>query len=463
MTKEPKQPVTITTTPTEPTVKAATAKPRRKRNWILPAAIALSLGLTAFAMLRPKGPQATAVNAVKVTQGTLTKTVTGTGNAQAEVSRSLSFSSAGQVGEVRVKVGDNVQKGDILARLDSANAERELQAARAALASARADLTRAEATARETGLDQTRQVSSARTALAAATDALADAQRQLDLQTDLLKIGAVSQQDYRTAKATRDEAQRKVGTAKNDLAFAQARGDGSGRAAIAQAEAALKSAQVRVSNLEKGMSDSVLRSPTAGVISAVNITAGNPAPSTTSAIEITDSSRLYLEVPFDETRATDLRVGQSAKVEFDALPNTPIQATVSRVDPVARTSGQVASVVVRLKLRDAAQVKPGFTGTATVTTARLNNATLLPLETTSEEGGKTQVWKVTPTETKNGQTLGTAQPVTLTIRERDANQAAVEGIQAGDLVITPAPSDLQAGDTVNYHQDTDKNKEKDTP
>ena len=95
-------------------------------------------------------------------------------------------------------------------------------------------------------------------------------------------------------------------------------------------------------------------------------------------------------------------------------------------------------------------MKPGFTGTATVTTRRLRNAVTLPLETTSEEGGKTQVWRVKPGKTENGATAGTAQPITVTVEDRNANLAAVEGVKAGDLIITPSPGDLKAGANVLY-------------
>lgn len=430
----------------------ASKKPRRGRKWILPALIVASLGLTGFALLRPKGPSAMPVTVVKASTETLTKTVNGTGTAKAEVSRSLSFAATGNVTRVNVKVGDQVQAGDLLAELSSSSAERELAAARATLTSAQADLSRAEATAQENQRDQSRQLQNAQSALASARSALNTAERTLQNQQALYRVGAVSQQAVQTAQDSRDDARRKLAAAQEDLNFARSKGTESSRAAVTQAQAALESARVRVQNLEQSLADTRLRAPTAGVVSAVNVTAGNPPPATQSAIEITDPGRIYLEVPFDETRAAEIAPGQPASVQFDALPTQTMNGTVSRVEPTARSSGQASSVLVRIRLPDVRDVKPGFTATATVTTRRLKDALTVPLETTTETGGKTQVWKVTPKPDAPaaGMLLGTASPVAVTVQERNASKAAVTGLSAGDLIVTPSPSDLKAGQDVSY-------------
>lgn len=414
--------------------------------------IALSLGITAFAVLRPKGPSALPVTVVAARTDTLVKTVNGTGTARAEVSRSLSFPGTGLVSSVRVKVGDEVVPGQELARLDSANTERDLASARAAQVSAEADLSRAQATAQQDASDRARQLGSAQTALDSARSALTKAERTLRNQRQLLAVGAASSQSVQDAQDNVNEAARKVTSAQNDLTYARSRGAAGSRAGILQAQAALEAANVRVQNLQKNLNDAALTAPTAGVVSAVNITVGNPAPAAQSAVEITDPAQLYLEVPFDETRAAGLRAGQPASVQFDALPTRALNGTVSRVDPVARTSGQVASVNARIRLPDARDVKPGFTGTATVTTRRLRDAVVIPLETTSEQGGKTRVWRVEPGSVVNGKAVGKVSAVDISVLDRTASLAAVQGLKSGDLLITPAPTPdtLKAGQQVSY-------------
>lgn len=452
-----------TRTSTSPVIeKQVTGKKgvRRKARpkWILPALIVASLGITAFALMRPKEPAALPVTVVAARTDTLVKSVNGTGTARAEVSRTLSFPGVGNVTSVRVKVGDEVSRGQELARLDTANTERDLAAARASVVSAQADLERAEATVRESSVDLSRQLQTAETSLASARAALKTAETALVNQQKLLAVGAVSRQSVQAAQDTRDDAARKVQAAQNDLRYARSRGSETSRAAVTQARAALASANVRVQNLQKNLDDAVLYAPVSGVVSAVNVTAGNPAPTGQSAVEITEPGRVYLEVPFDETRAAGLQVGQPATVQFDALPTRTLQGTVSRVDPVARTSGQVASVNARIRLPDAGEVKPGFTATATVITRRVRDTVVIPLETTTDENGKTRVWRVTPGTVQNGKQVGKVEPVNISIVERTASQAAVDGLKSGDLLLTPAPAPeaVKAGQDVSYAQPTGK-------
>ena len=455
-TGEPK--VTETRVTETKVTESKTVRRKARPKWILPALIAASLGITAFALLRPQGPTALPVTVVSATTDTLVKSVNGTGTAKAEVSRTLSFPAAGNVTGVRVKVGDEVTEGQELARLDTANTERDLAAARASVVSAEADLNRAQAAAREGDADRARQVSTAQAALVSAQAALNSADRTLRNQQNLLAVGGVSVQAVQDAQDARNEAARKLDAARSDVTYARSRGNETNRAAITQAQAALESANVRAQNLQQNLTDAVLYAPVAGVVSAVNVTTGNPAPTGQSAVEITEPGRVYLEVPFDETRAAGLQVGQPATVQFDALPTRTLQGTVSRVDPVARSSGQVASVNARIRLPDASEVKPGFTATATVITRRVRNAVVIPLETTSEENGKTRVWRVTPGTVQNGKQVGQVNPVDITVVERTASQAAVDGLRSGDLLLTPAPAPdaMKAGQDVSYAQPAEK-------
>jgi macrolide-specific efflux system membrane fusion protein len=65
--------------------------------------------------------------AVEVTSGPITRTTSLSGTAESARIVSLSFPSAGIVTAVEVGVGDAVSEGDVLATLDSGNAERRLE------------------------------------------------------------------------------------------------------------------------------------------------------------------------------------------------------------------------------------------------------------------------------------------------------------------------------------------------
>jgi HlyD family secretion protein len=445
----------MTTSP-ERTPTATKARPRRsllRRLW-LPGLIVLSVGVTAFALLRPSGPSGTPVNVVKAASGTFTRTVSGTGTARAQVARNVNFPVAGNVASVNVAVGDTVKVGQVLARLDSAAQSREYRSAQAAETAAASDLERAQSAASDAAQDAERSRRTARLTLASAQDALSSAERTLASQQSLYKLGAISDQDLNTARTARTEAQRKLGQAQFDLRYALNRSPQSTAASVAGANSVLEAARVRVQNAQAALRDADLRAPVGGVISAVNVSAGNaPGAATGPAFVITDPGKLYLQVPFDETRAPDLRPGQPASVAFDALPEKTVTGTVDRVDPTADASGNAASVVVRIRLPGVQAVKPGFTGTATVTVRRIAGAVTVPIEATLEGASKDslKVFRIKlEAKPANGQLTGTAEPLTLTLLDRNTNLAAVKGLKPGDLIVnTPSP-ELKSGTRVTY-------------
>lgn len=430
----------MTTTMSKPIAKKKKPVPNAKR-WALFAAAAAGVSVGGVALLHQNTPVAPQVQVWPAEQTTFVKTVTSSGTVKAEVSRTLAFVGTANVAELGVKLGDTVRAGQKLARLDTASMERDLLAARVALQSAENDLARAQASSSETERDLRRQVSNSEAAVSAAQTALADAERNLALQSRLVAAGVASAQDERTARNTRDEAARKLQAAERDLAFNRAKTNSSGTSVLS-AQSALQAARVRVQNLAKSLQDAQLYAPVAGVVSAVNITVGTPAPNNQPALEITDPNKLYLEIQFDETRAAALRPGQPAEVKFDALPRKKFSGTVDRVAPVARESGQVAAVLVRVRLHDPEGVKPGFTGTATVITRRIKEAVTVPLEATREASGQVTVWRVQPALAGKQDGEGQLQPVHVEVVDRNANAAAVEGLKKGDLIVTPAPEDL---------------------
>lgn len=75
-----------------------------------------------------------------VTRGTLRVTVGGSGSLSPENEVALSFRSGGRVAEVLVEVGQTVQAGDVLARLDDADARQSVAQAESAVEQAQANL-----------------------------------------------------------------------------------------------------------------------------------------------------------------------------------------------------------------------------------------------------------------------------------------------------------------------------------
>jgi len=75
----------------------------------------------------------------KIQKGSVLQEVSETGSIRATEDISLGFKSIGRISEINVSVGENVKKGDVLAKLDLSQTSAQLQSAKAALDSAKTE------------------------------------------------------------------------------------------------------------------------------------------------------------------------------------------------------------------------------------------------------------------------------------------------------------------------------------
>ena len=107
-----------------------------------------------------------------VARGTYKSTVSATGTITPKRQEDLAFTSSGTVTEVAVAVGDKVQKGEVLARIDPASLQAQVDAAEAQLTAAKAQLSDdSSASATQRSADAA-SIASAESDLAQARDAL---------------------------------------------------------------------------------------------------------------------------------------------------------------------------------------------------------------------------------------------------------------------------------------------------
>ena len=112
----------------------------KRKTIILNSVLAVTaVGLVAFGVtsLGAEGTAAATETETTVRTGSVTQTVSATGNAIAAEDLTLNFASAGTLTEVDVTAGQTVTAGQVLARVDSTTAENQLKTARANLSSAR--------------------------------------------------------------------------------------------------------------------------------------------------------------------------------------------------------------------------------------------------------------------------------------------------------------------------------------
>ena len=99
----------------------------------------LAVASAVLAVAACGAPADNGVTAVRVTMGSVARTVSATGTLQAITQQNVGFAKGGKLAALTVAVGQRVDAGQVLARLDDFYAQADLREAQAKLAGAQAD------------------------------------------------------------------------------------------------------------------------------------------------------------------------------------------------------------------------------------------------------------------------------------------------------------------------------------
>jgi macrolide-specific efflux system membrane fusion protein len=259
------------------------------------------------------GAAAASVRAVPVQQGTVTASVTADGSLESASTASASFVTGGTVTAVAVRVGDKVKKGQVLAKVDPAPAQRTLAAARADLAAAQDAVDRAEDAGSDTSSAEN-EVTQAGLAVDEAEAAVAGTTLKAPMAGTVVAVNGTL----------------------GSTSSASSAGGGNTPGATATTTAAAESG---------------------------------------GFIDLADLTKLQVTAAFAEADATRLKEKQAATVTWNALSGIRQSARVVAVDPQATTADNVVTYGVALSLdRVPAGAKPGQTVSVSVVTGEVTDA-----------------------------------------------------------------------------------------
>jgi HlyD family secretion protein len=318
------------------------------------------------------------------------------GNLEPAQSVSLNFTGSGLVTEINAKEGQAVKAGDVIARLKSDAQSNALAEAEAALATAKANqaayrsqlpqliaaaeaeikAAQAQQAGAAVGRNRQAEIVEAEAALAQARYAQQQAQRALDILYEFdktsgntferVKLGYENAIKATQAAVARVKALKsgsptdratgaQIDAAKASEAAAQARLDqliaerdgkaaDSFEAAIQQAQAAIDSAQI-------GLTQTELRAPFAGTIAQLNLKVGELTPRDKPAVVLADLSGWQIETDdVTEIKVPDIQVGQAVTIELDALPDVELKGEVESISSVAQVKSGDVVYPVKIKL-----------------------------------------------------------------------------------------------------------------
>lgn len=373
--------------------------------WII-GAVVIVVGI-GWAILR-RGGGDDGPRTVAAERGDIKQEVAFTGSLKARRSVTMGFEAGGTVREVLVEVGDAVNEGDVLVRLDTSLAALELAKAKADLAAAqeqkRLGLVSAQEDLEHTKAENEELLEKRRQAVRDAKAEL-DQQKQVHVRTDsesgesattetaVLTLRAKESAYHATQEALEEtiqtverQNQLKRSAAAEAAAVFEATNQASGEVAgLASLEASRRLAAVRLSK-------NVLTAPFSGVVTEVNGDKGEfvAAGAVVAGVATTGQQDLELSADVPETDAAKLEPGQQAIVTFDAYgSNETWNAEVVSVAPAAELIEGVPTFEVTLQLLTSdPRFKPGLTANITVHAAERKNVIALPRRAVITQNGR---------------------------------------------------------------------------
>lgn len=317
---------------------------KRRRRIVLAGIVLVLVGVLAAIVLSGRGSDAVAVTVEPVQRRTITQTVSAIGTIHPETEVKLSSETSGEIITLTVREGDTVRRGQLLVRIRPDIAQTQLeqfaaaaQAARSTMEAAKAEWERARA--------------------------------ELERVTELYRRGFASKQELDQARAAHEQALNRYNAA---------------LAEHERARAAYRQAQLQLAR-------TAIHAPMDGIVTSLSVKLGEKVVGTaqmqgTELLRIADLRRLTAVVEVNENDIPLVKLGDTASVTVDALPErtfTGIVTEIAHSPKVSQlgTQDQAVSFEVKiLLLNPDPRLRPGMSCSAEIRTETRHNVLAVPLQ-----------------------------------------------------------------------------------
>jgi len=382
----------------------------KRHRWLVLALVLLALAAWNLSA-RARGP---ALPAYQVVAQPLVQTVVATGRVAAVSRAEVGSAVTGVLVERRVREGDRVRPGDVLAVLRADELDAAMREAEAALAELRQS-TRPQAQA----------------SLREAEARLAQAGREAARRRELFRQQMITREAMEQAVQAETVARSAL-----EQARLSARSLAEGSPGEAAARARLASARAQ---LEK----TTIRAEVAGTVLSRNAEPGDLVQPGRVLFEIAREGDTEILVPVDEKNLEVLALGQPAMCVADAFPRRPFPARLGFIAPAV--DPQRGSADVRLAVDPVPGfLRQGMTVSVNIETGRRARALVVPNDalarTDGDDGDDSALWVVVDGRAER-------RRVKLGLRGL-ASTEVVSGLRAGDWVLADASPGVEAGQRV---------------
>ena len=281
----------------------------------------------------------------------------------------VSFRTAGRVLERLVGEGMTVSEGQVVARLDSADLEREARRKEAELKAAEATLRDLEAGSRP------QEIAAARATVARAQAEADRLARDFERSSALYSREVISAREYEAANAASDVAGARLREAREALLLVE---EGPRKEQVAQARAQVDQAREALKLAKVRLGYGTITAPLSGLVLSENVEAGDYVAPGTPVVTVGDLANVWLRAYIEETDLGRVKVGQPVEVTTDTYPGKKYAGRVSFIASQAeftprnvQTRKERVRLVYRIKVdipNPERELKPGMPADAVIRT-----------------------------------------------------------------------------------------------
>jgi HlyD family secretion protein len=372
------------------------SKVSKKKMWIIIAVVVVVALIVVTAVFKGKNNEGIRIATEKAADRTIIQTVSSNGKIQPEKDIKISPYISGEVVELMVKEGDQVKKGDLLAKIDPEiyvsqfdQSEASLNTQKANLANAKARLAQMKAQFENTKLT-------------------------FDRQEKLYQQNVISKAEYDQAKSAFQVAQAQVSAGEEDIRASQFM--------VKSAEAALKRSR-------EDLTRTAIFAPNDGTVSKLSVlkgervTGASQFSSGTEIMRIANLNEMEAQVQVNENDIVRVSMGDTALIEVDAYLNRKFKGVVTEIATSANSTGvsveQVTNFNVKVHLvKDSYQdlltgkdasfspFRPGMSCTVDIQTETAPNTLTVPIQAVTTRVAKDSLDKINEQSKKKTQQDG---------------------------------------------------------
>ncbi len=347
-----------------------TRKISKKKLWIILAIVAVVAIIVIAAVLKGKGGDEIKVATEKVVKRTIIQTVSSNGKIQPEKDIKISPYISGEVVELYVKEGNQVKKGDLLAKIDPEIYISQFDQSEASVNTQKANLANSKAR------------------LAQLKAQFENARLTYDRQEKLFQQTVISKAEYDQSKSAFQVAQAQVTAGEED---------------IKASEFMVKNSEAALKRSKEDLNRTAIFAPNDGTVSKLSVlqgervTGASQFSSGTEIMRIANLNEMEAQVQVNENDIVRVSMGDTALIEVDAYLNRKFKGIVTEIATSANTTGvsvdQVTNFNVKIhilkdfyhdllvgKETNYSPFRPGMSCTVEIQTETAENTITVPIQ-----------------------------------------------------------------------------------